>query len=151
MSEQNTPPMWVEFFYNPVVDADCIRYHFKDDKTCVPEFIADEHYRKKHWQEWEAYSRATDVLEGQTSLYSVAWIDEGTRYLLQANNIRSVEQLAALTDTQCRNLIEDASLETMRNRAREAVETKNKVELVDDQDKRIKDLERELAKLKKAA
>ena len=116
--------LFAEFYRNPVDGLDHIRIRIPGDKTYLPDLLATEIHKQRFPRQWEAYRSQTDQTEGQTRLEEVGWIDDGTRGMLKALHIFTVEALAATTDGNLANI--GMGARTLRERAQAFVDQRRK-------------------------
>ena len=115
----------VEFFSDPVEDYDCIRFFITADKTFQPIYRVDERYKRDWPRQWAAYQAGKDQLAGQTRLEGIGWIDEGSRNLLASHHVLTLEGLAQMNDGAV-TMIALPNIRTMRKRALEEIDAKEK-------------------------
>ena len=111
----------VEFYKNDVDGQDHIRF-FLDDKNFIPDFLACDFYKGRYPDKWEKYKNNEDQLAGQTRLSEAVWIDEATRNTLYGQAIKTLEQLAKISDAQLTFI--GAGARSLRDKAQELVKDK---------------------------
>lgn len=111
--------LFVRFYHNPVTDLDHIEINVPGDKHFRPDRPVTEEDKLRFERQWKAYSEGLDEFEGQTLLEDVAWVDVGTRRLLNSISVFTVDGLAAVNDGNLRHVGHGAR--TLRERARKFV------------------------------
>lgn len=126
------------------------------DETAKMEEVAGPHHVRRWPKQWAAFNRNAADFEGQTMLNDVDWLGEGTVFMLQGRGVRTVEQLAMVSDSNSDNL--GLGGRQMRDRAR--LETAKKLKMqkamtaaeeLEEQRKVNADLQDRLAKLEAKA
>ncbi|MGI9417174.1 MAG: hypothetical protein ACR2RA_04980 [Geminicoccaceae bacterium] len=136
----------VQFYKDPATGEDFIHLRFPGDKTFEPRRAVKETDKQRWPQQWDAYSRGTDQLEGQTRLEDLAWVDEATRRQFQALGIFSLEHLSAVTDGNLGNLGHGGRF--FRDRAQQELAEKMKAGQADAAQAEARALRAELAELR---
>ena len=134
--------LFVEFYRNAVDGEDHVRMRIPGDKLFQPDYLADDRYKARFPRQWAAYVAQEDQMVGQTPLRNMPWMDDGLRAHLATLGILSAEQLAGVQDSMLHNL--GTGVRTMRDRA---VQYLQKDVLVDQQNARIAELERQLGEV----
>lgn len=86
------------FYRNEVADKDYCKIVFPGNKLTVWNQPAREQDKRRFAREWMLYEQGKDQLHGQTMLDAWGAVDAGSIEIYNANNIKTVEQLAALPD-----------------------------------------------------
>ena len=118
----------VEFYWNAVQEADCVRILMPGDTYLeIDELATDGHplpYNERFADKWDMYQTARSQTEGQTDIGAVAWMDEASRQALRAAHVNTVEQLATIGDDQVSRI--GFGFVRFRDKARAEVETRQK-------------------------
>ena len=116
----------VSFFRNAKDGKDYVKILVPGDDKFEPVYKADPFYQAKYPEQWDRYKRGIDELEGQTLLEEVAWMDEADRNNLRGLKIRSIEQLAAVSDAMLPNI--GIGARVLRDRAKTLVDERVELE-----------------------
>ena len=118
----------VEFYWNAVQEADCVRILMPGDTYLeIDELATDGHplpYCERFADKWDMYQTARSQTEGQTDIGAVAWMDEASRQALRAAHVNTVEQLASIGDDQVSRI--GFGFVRFRDKARAEVDTRQK-------------------------
>ncbi len=130
---------FVEFYRNPVADADYIRKEFPGDRFFKVDRPVTEEDRLEYARKWALYQQSEDQTKGQTRLRNVAWLDEAMKARLAEKRVFTLEQLAGLTDTHLDHL--GPGVAKVRDKARGALARQQQFDRKDAMVERITALE----------
>ena len=83
-----------------VDDTDHVEIKIPGDERTVIDRQPSEYDKMRFARQWAFYNGTGDEFAGQTRIETVAWIDPGNAREMRRWNIQTVEQLAAMSDSQ---------------------------------------------------
>lgn len=116
----------VRFYFNEVAQKDYLRIEYPANKLSIWDQPVRDKDIQKYYRQYQLYKEGKSQLEGQTPLETWERIDQGSRDMYVAMNIRTVENLANIADTHMGNFPPGHASLAHRHRqmAREFVESK---------------------------
>ncbi len=137
---------FVEFYKNPVKNADYIKKEFPGDRFFKVDRAVTEEDKMQYADKWNLYLNQEDQLKGQTRLTNVGWLAPAARDRLSEARILTVEQLARVTDTNLDRL--GPGMRTFRQRAKQHLGEKAQYQKAHDAHKEVEALRAENAEIK---
>ena len=136
----------VEFYRNPVKNADYVKITYPGDKFFGPDRPVTEEDKQRYARQWNLFVSQEDQLKGQTRLTRIAWLDPAARNRLAEARILTVEQLASVTDTNLQRL--GPGMRTFVQRAKQHLGEKAQYQKAHEVHKEVEDLRKENAEMK---
>lgn len=112
-----------------------------DDKNVVVRTVT-EYDRLRFDRQWQLYMTEADQLEGQTRLQGQPWIDPGMVNHMSVYGIKTVEQLAAVSDSSLQNI--GMGARAMRDKAKKFVDVKAALAGVDEMRAKMEAMQKQL-------
>ena len=137
--------LMVEFYIDPVDDVEKCKIGIPGDSKFQPVFVASETwqdgitYAERFSLQYADFKADKEQLAGQTRLSDVPWLDQGMIDGLRGKSIRTVEQLAAVTDGNLDKI--GLGARGLRQKAIDHVEQAEKAAAFDEQSEKFKALE----------
>ena len=132
----------VTFYKHPVDGLDHVEIGMLASKNFKPDFIVDDRHRQRFPRQWDAYINERSQYEGQTMLTDLAWISVGLRNHLAYHGVKTMEQLAVITDGNLALL--GPGIRALRQRSHDEMEIKRKAEQFSVAEGQVKALQDEL-------
>ena len=98
VQDKDDASLHVRFYFNPVTNKDQVEIRIPGDERTVIDREVTERDKLRFQPLWNNYCRGLDEFDGQHRLDIEKWIDRATLQELQRFNIRTLEQLAGMSD-----------------------------------------------------
>lgn len=103
----------VEFFRCLTSGEDLVRIEYPGDTKTIPVLIATDEFKQRFPRQWQMYKSGADEFVGLTHIADAPFLTEVERSRLAAFKIKTVEHLAAVTDTH----VDKMHIRDLRDRA----------------------------------